>query len=116
MKICVPTATDAGLEAPVFGHFGSAPFFTVVDTDDGKVEVIPNTNSHHAHGTCSPTSLISARDTPIRKSALKVLAQSSSHRLNSGCIPSLDGLKLEGDEAFDSVPSDSPPVWSSRAR
>jgi predicted Fe-Mo cluster-binding NifX family protein len=54
MRICIPAGTDAGLESPVFGHFGSAPYFVVHDTDAGGTEVIENENQHHAHGGCQP--------------------------------------------------------------
>ena len=54
MKICIPTETNKGKEATVFGHFGSAPFFTIYDTDNGSVEIITNANQHHAHGMCQP--------------------------------------------------------------
>ena len=35
MKVCFPTQTNEGLAAAVYGHFGSAPFFTLCDTQDG---------------------------------------------------------------------------------
>jgi len=54
MKICIPTETDAGKSAEVYGHFGSAPYFTIVDTEKDSVEIINNTNQHHAHGMCQP--------------------------------------------------------------
>ncbi|MEI8013045.1 MAG: NifB/NifX family molybdenum-iron cluster-binding protein [Candidatus Omnitrophota bacterium] len=54
MKICIPTETNQGKKAVVFGHFGSAPFFTIYDTDNGAVEVMANANQHHAHGMCQP--------------------------------------------------------------
>lgn len=54
MKICVPTMGNKGLEEKVYGHFGSAPFFTVVDTETEAVEVIDNQNQHHSHGSCHP--------------------------------------------------------------
>jgi predicted Fe-Mo cluster-binding NifX family protein len=31
-------------------HFGSAPFFTIVDTESGSVAVVPNSDSGHGHG------------------------------------------------------------------
>jgi predicted Fe-Mo cluster-binding NifX family protein len=58
MKICIPTDTKEGLNAKVFGHFGSAPYFTVYDTEKDQVETIDNTNSNHAHGMCQPISVI----------------------------------------------------------
>lgn len=56
MRICIPTRDDGGEAAVIHDHFGSAPFFTLVDTDGGDVTVVANTNSHHAHGTCHPLS------------------------------------------------------------
>jgi predicted Fe-Mo cluster-binding NifX family protein len=54
MRICVPTATDEGMEATVYDHFGSAPFFSVLDTDRNEVEVVANGNQRHEHGRCNP--------------------------------------------------------------
>ena len=54
MKICIPTETDQGLDAAVMAHFGSAPFFTIYDTDTKRVEHIGNRNQHHIHGGCQP--------------------------------------------------------------
>lgn len=54
MKICIPTETKEGKKAQVYGHFGSAPYFTIMDTEKDTVEVIDNGNQHHAHGMCQP--------------------------------------------------------------
>jgi predicted Fe-Mo cluster-binding NifX family protein len=54
MKICIPTETQTGKNANVYGHFGSAPFFTIYDTDSDSVEIIENSNQHHSHGACQP--------------------------------------------------------------
>ncbi len=54
MKVCIPTETNEGKNAKVFGHFGSAPYFTIVDTDKDSVEIIDNANQHHSHGMCQP--------------------------------------------------------------
>ena len=54
MKICIPTGTKEGKQAEVYGHFGSAPYFTIYDTEKGSVEIIDNANEHHAHGMCQP--------------------------------------------------------------
>jgi predicted Fe-Mo cluster-binding NifX family protein len=61
MKICIPTVDDAGLEAQVSAHFGSAPFFTLVDQETGAVETVPNANQHHAHGQCNPVGSIAGK-------------------------------------------------------
>ena len=61
MKICIPTESDQGKEAKVYGHFGSAPYFTIYDTEKGSVEVINNANQHHAHGMCQPMSALEGK-------------------------------------------------------
>ncbi len=60
MRICVPTTTDLGLTALVHGHFGSAPYFTLVDADGGNLKVILNSNEHHEHGQCTPLGQLQA--------------------------------------------------------
>jgi predicted Fe-Mo cluster-binding NifX family protein len=54
MKICFPTETNQGLNAPLYGHFGSAPFFTFADTETSILEVRDNQGQVHAHGACHP--------------------------------------------------------------
>jgi predicted Fe-Mo cluster-binding NifX family protein len=54
MKICIPTETNEGTSAVVYVHFGSAPYFTIVDTEKDSVEIISNANQHHSHGICQP--------------------------------------------------------------
>ena len=54
MKLCIPTETNEGKKAQVYEHFGSAPYFTIVDTEKDAVEVIDNANQHHSHGMCQP--------------------------------------------------------------
>jgi len=59
MRICIPTTTGDGKKANVHGHFGSASYFTIYDTEKDVVEVIDNSNQHHSHGTCQPMSVLS---------------------------------------------------------
>lgn len=56
MKICIPTETNEGKSAQVFGHFGSAAFFTIYDTEKKTIEILDNKNQHHEHGMCQPLS------------------------------------------------------------
>lgn len=42
MKVCFPVAHDAGLESSIFGHFGSAPLFVVIDTETDEASCIAN--------------------------------------------------------------------------
>ncbi len=45
MRIAISTETNAGLDAPVAGHFGRCPFFTLVDLEGDQIQavkVVPN--------------------------------------------------------------------------
>ena len=54
MKICFPVEENAGLESPVYNHFGSAPLFLAVDTETRQVTALQNKDQVHQHGACSP--------------------------------------------------------------
>ena len=54
MKVGFPVLADQGLDSPLSGHFGSAPYFAVADTDSGVVRCLANANAVHEHGSCSP--------------------------------------------------------------
>jgi len=58
MKICIPTETNEGKSAKVYGHFGSAPYFTIYDTEKDDCQTIDNSNQHHIHGTCRPIDVL----------------------------------------------------------
>jgi len=59
MRICIPTHGDEGLEAAVAGHWGRAPFLTLVDTESGEVSVLAN--APHGEGQCRPTAPLEER-------------------------------------------------------
>lgn len=61
IKICIPTETGEGKAARVYGHFGSAPYFTICDIDHGTMEIIENINQHHSHGMCQPLQALAGR-------------------------------------------------------
>jgi predicted Fe-Mo cluster-binding NifX family protein len=54
MTVCFPVTEARGLQSKVYGHFGSAPAFLLVDTESRVVKKIDNRDLHHAHGACSP--------------------------------------------------------------
>jgi predicted Fe-Mo cluster-binding NifX family protein len=54
MKLCIPVEADLGLESPVCAHFGSAPYFMIVEVESGAHRAIENRNAHHQHGACAP--------------------------------------------------------------
>jgi predicted Fe-Mo cluster-binding NifX family protein len=54
MRICFPVAEANGIVSEVYGHFGSAPAFLIVETDNDAVTTISNKDQHHSHGACNP--------------------------------------------------------------
>jgi predicted Fe-Mo cluster-binding NifX family protein len=62
MKICFPAETLQGMNSTVYGHFGSAPGFVVVDTQTMAVEEIANGDLHHDHGMCQPLKALGGRE------------------------------------------------------
>jgi predicted Fe-Mo cluster-binding NifX family protein len=54
MKICFAVEKDEGAQSAVYGHFGSAPAFVMVDTVSGSVATVGNRDMIHAHGACNP--------------------------------------------------------------
>lgn len=60
MKICIPSASSEGLIANFYGHFGSAPFYTLYDTETKEVTVLDNHHDHTNHGSCHGLSKLSS--------------------------------------------------------
>lgn len=58
MKLCIPTLDDGGARGRLSPHFGSAPYFTLVDLETGELQVVENRHSHHEHGSCEPSAAL----------------------------------------------------------
>ncbi|MDD5167406.1 MAG: NifB/NifX family molybdenum-iron cluster-binding protein [Syntrophales bacterium] len=54
MKVCFPVLTDNGIDSVVYNHFGSAPAFVIIDTDEEQAATVDNRDLHHVHGACNP--------------------------------------------------------------
>ena len=65
MKICIPVKENNGLESIPYNHFGSAPFFLVVDTETNDVTAINNGDLNHEHGKCQPIKAIGGADIDV---------------------------------------------------
>jgi predicted Fe-Mo cluster-binding NifX family protein len=60
VRLCIPIVRDEGLDSVISSHFGSAPFFMLVDTAAGTRAALANANVHHEHGRCNPLGLLSS--------------------------------------------------------
>lgn len=54
MKVCFAVQGDEGMDSTVYGHFGSAPAFVVVDTERQSIDTVNNKDMIHIHGACNP--------------------------------------------------------------
>jgi predicted Fe-Mo cluster-binding NifX family protein len=54
VKVCIPVEQYCGLDSLVYGHFGSASTFVLVDCETMSVESLNNRDQDHVHGQCSP--------------------------------------------------------------
>ncbi|MBF0120644.1 MAG: NifB/NifX family molybdenum-iron cluster-binding protein [Desulfobacterales bacterium] len=84
MKIAFPTQDNKGLESPVYGHFGSARFFIVVNQNTLEFEVIENQDRVHIHGKCNPLS--SFRENTISSVVVGGIGAGALNKLNNSGI------------------------------
>jgi predicted Fe-Mo cluster-binding NifX family protein len=54
MKVGFAVETNEGIESKVYGHFGSAPVFLIVEKETNLVSAVNNRDIHHVHGACNP--------------------------------------------------------------
>jgi len=54
MKIAFPVEEYLGLESIVYGHFGSARGFVLVDSESSEFTGVINEDRLHSHGNCRP--------------------------------------------------------------
>ena len=54
MRIAFPTKENEGLESLVYSHFGSAPYFVIVEAETSELEILDNQDLGHEHGNCQP--------------------------------------------------------------
>jgi len=62
MKLCFPVVQDQGLDSTVYGHFGSAPRFLIVDAATGQTSLVDNSDKVHEHGACNPAKSVAGLD------------------------------------------------------
>lgn len=84
MKICIPVVEDKDLTSEVCPHFGSAPYFMLVDTASMSCSAVANSNQHHAHGMCQPLAALGGHE--IGAIVVNGIGQGAIHRLRAAGI------------------------------
>jgi predicted Fe-Mo cluster-binding NifX family protein len=54
MKVGFAVQGNEGVKSKVYDHFGSAPVFIIVDTEEIDFVTVNNRDLHHVHGACNP--------------------------------------------------------------
>jgi predicted Fe-Mo cluster-binding NifX family protein len=54
MKLCFPVITCEGLDSTIYGHFASAPWFLVYDSQIGESYVLANCDLQDVYAGCNP--------------------------------------------------------------
>lgn len=86
MKIAFPINHDQGLESAVYGHFGSAPRFIIVDTESGEYKGVGNPDTLHEHGQCQPIKALG--NNPVNAVVVGGIGGGALRRLQA------DGIKV----------------------
>lgn len=81
MKVCFPVLKASGTDSEVYGHFGSAKNFIIVNTEDQNVTELKNDNEHHREGACDP--LKAFKDVEIDSLVVSGIGGGALTKLNS---------------------------------
>jgi predicted Fe-Mo cluster-binding NifX family protein len=101
MNICIPVNEDSGLQSTVCAHFGSAPLFMIVDSDQGSCRPITNRNQHHGHGMCMP--LQSLQSEKIDAMVVGGIGMGALNKLNAAGIQVYLSEKATVSETVDAL-------------
>ena len=96
MNICVPTMDGRGKEGMPSDHFGSAPYFTFVNTETGEYDAVRNGGSSHVHGACQPSKFLGTR--PVDAIVCRGLGRRAFSRLANEGIQVFVTLEKDVEE------------------
>ena len=96
MRICIPTMDDLGKAGTPSDHFGSAPFFTFVDTETEEYEAVGNGDSAHVHGACQPLKFLGTR--PVDAVACRGMGRGAFARLADAGVQVYVTLEKNAEE------------------
>lgn len=99
MKVCFPTLGDAGEAARLSPHFSRAPFYTIVDTESGGVEMLANLNLRREHGPCNP--LVSFEGAGVEAVVCRRLGRRAADQWREAGVPVYLTTETELDTALE---------------
>ena len=110
MKIAFPTQKNQGLGSSVYSHFGSAPFFIVVDTENDDVQILDNHDLGHEHGNCQPLAALGG--TPVDAVVVGGIGGGALKKLASAGIKTYRAVEGSVSENLSLVKTDRLPVFA----
>jgi len=90
MKVCFAVENNEGVNS-VYGHFGSAPLFIMVDTDQNSTTLVTNGDARHEHGACNPLQSIGGQ--PVDAVVVGGIGAGAVVKLNAAGIKVFRALK-----------------------
>ncbi|MGD2215276.1 MAG: NifB/NifX family molybdenum-iron cluster-binding protein [Gemmatimonadales bacterium] len=97
MRLCIPTDNDSGLAGRLSSHFGSAPYFTLVDSETGDVRVVTNLQAEHEPGACASAQALAGYD--VGAVVCRGLGRRAFRRLRDMGLPVLVAEDVDVDAA-----------------
>ncbi len=113
MKVGFAVQFNEGMESTVYGHFGSAPAFIIVDTELNQVSGLDNKNMHHEHGACNPIMALNGNQVDamvvggIGAGALMKLNAMGIKIYGAGAMTVKENVQLLGDNRLQELSLDN---------
>jgi len=111
MKIAFPSQENLGIESPIYGHFGTAGYFVVIDSTTGQYEIHANSDQIHEHGGCRPLAALGGK--PVDAVVVGGIGQGALKKLNSSGIKVYRAAEGTISENLELIQSGKLPEYTS---
>lgn len=101
MKLCIPVQNSSGLGSKVSLHFGSAPFFLLLDSETAQFEITENSDEQHAHGMCHPVGALNGSS--VEAVVVGGIGRRAIEGLNAAGIKVYRGTEGTAQQVLDAV-------------
>ena len=110
MKIAFPIQDNKGMDSAVFGHFGSAPYFILVDSTNGSFEALGNPDQEHQNGQCQPLKALGER--PVDAVVVGGIGAGAFVKLNAAGINTYRAVEGTVKENLELIQSGALPMFT----
>jgi predicted Fe-Mo cluster-binding NifX family protein len=94
----------------VFGHFGSAPVFIIVDSETGDFGATLNPEVDHVHGQCQPLNALNGQ--PVDAVVVGGIGGGALRKLNASGIKTFRAVEGTVGDNLDLIKSGKLPEFS----